>query len=169
MKGILLLLVLSVLTACRQNSSPGEAPVSDGNADISLGSTNPYTRLRWTNDPSLSAPSEGGGVGAVQSGTAQGAETRDSNTILAEAVYAAVSLVTDGTTGIVTPDLLNTNVTVSVRDGVVTLDGLVNNSHEKWLLETRAQSVPGVASVVNRLQIGPVPAVVPDFEKVVQP
>jgi hypothetical protein len=141
MKGILPLLALSMLVACRRDPEP-------------------YTQLRWTNDPSL---------GAAQSASAQEPDNRDPNEILAEAVHAAVSLVTDGTTGIVTPDLLNTNVTVRVSGGEATLAGLVNNSHEKWLLETRARSVPGVTSVVNRLQIGAVPAVVPDFEKVVQP
>jgi hypothetical protein len=44
-------------------------------------------------------------------------------------------------------------ITVSVDDGEVTLDGVVENRAEKRLAEDCADSVPGVVDVHNRLRI----------------
>jgi hypothetical protein len=46
-----------------------------------------------------------------------------------------------------------TEITVSVGDGEVTLDGVVDNRAEKRLAEDCADSVPGVVDVHNRLRI----------------
>jgi len=46
-----------------------------------------------------------------------------------------------------------TEITVSVDDGEVTLDGVVENRAEKRLAEDCADSVPGVVDVHNRLRI----------------
>ena len=46
-----------------------------------------------------------------------------------------------------------TEITVSVDNGEVTLDGIVENRAEKRLAEDCADSVPGVVDVHNRLRI----------------
>ena len=46
-----------------------------------------------------------------------------------------------------------TEITVSVSDGEVTLDGVVENRAEKRLAEDCADSVPGVVDVHNNLRI----------------
>ena len=46
-----------------------------------------------------------------------------------------------------------TEITVSVADGEVTLDGVVENRAEKRLAEDCADSVPGVVDVRNNLRI----------------
>jgi osmotically-inducible protein OsmY len=46
-----------------------------------------------------------------------------------------------------------TEITVSVDDGEVTLDGVVENRAEKRLAEDCADSVPGVVDVHNHLRI----------------
>ena len=46
-----------------------------------------------------------------------------------------------------------TEITVSVDNGEVTLDGIVENRAEKRLAEDCADSVPGVADVHNNLRI----------------
>jgi osmotically-inducible protein OsmY len=46
-----------------------------------------------------------------------------------------------------------TEITVSVADGEVTLDGIVENRAEKRLAEDCADSVAGVVDVHNRLRI----------------
>jgi hypothetical protein len=48
-------------------------------------------------------------------------------------------------------------VKITSQNGVVTLDGQVGNQQEKQDLESRVREMPGVISVVNMLEVSPVP------------
>jgi osmotically-inducible protein OsmY len=51
------------------------------------------------------------------------------------------------------PDLDGTNITVSVKDGVVTLTGFVKSLPHKYEAESAAKRVAGVRAVVNDLEV----------------
>ena len=51
------------------------------------------------------------------------------------------------------PDLDAINIAVSVKDGVVTLAGMVNDNSDRIAAENVASSVDGVVRVNNNLQI----------------
>lgn len=55
------------------------------------------------------------------------------------------------------PDIDPTDVLVSVRDGRVTLDGMVPAQHMKDLLESRTRDVDGVEAVDDRVRVGSAP------------
>lgn len=49
----------------------------------------------------------------------------------------------------------NPNVTVDVKDGVVTLSGIVNTEEERQALEASAKTTKGIKSVVNNITVQP--------------
>jgi osmotically-inducible protein OsmY len=90
---------------------------------------------------------------AVSTGYGQGGQTADGRSY-SEAygdnqISAAVNtlLVQD-------PEIKASDIRVSTRDGVVTLNGQVASSSQARRAASLAASVPGVSRVVNRLGIG---------------
>src|SRR5581483_10241092 len=53
------------------------------------------------------------------------------------------------------PEITSRDVSVSVRDGVVTLTGFVHNYYEKLSAERAAKSVYGVKGVANDVEVKP--------------
>jgi osmotically-inducible protein OsmY len=51
------------------------------------------------------------------------------------------------------PDLDETDIAVTVRDGVVTLTGFLRSDEEKWEAEDATKSVDGVLGVVNDIDV----------------
>src|SRR4051812_20140774 len=51
------------------------------------------------------------------------------------------------------PSLLNDDIAVAVRDGVVTLAGYVDSYADKWTAERVAGKVKGVKAVANDIEV----------------
>lgn len=52
-----------------------------------------------------------------------------------------------------TPDVVETDIGVSVKDGIVTLSGTVPRYSEKWAAEKAAQRVKGVKAIVEEMKV----------------
>ena len=95
----------------------------------------------------------GGCATAVSTGYGQGGQTADGRSY--SEAYGDNQISAAVNTALVQDSLVKaSDIRVSTRDGVVTLDGRVANASQASRAARLAASVPGVSRVVNRLGVG---------------
>lgn len=98
----------------------------------------------WSQTVETSAASNGSSMAAP--GVATAKSTQQANRALRRKVYAAIVKHKEIGAG---------NISVIVKDGVVTLDGTVVDTTQVDKVTEIARGVPGVMSVINRLSAKP--------------